>query len=172
MYCCCLPRTAMSYRNILNHAFCRLHGCAQLKTLEQQFNQSDEVLPTSAFLQQLGSTELYHKELRVKSFKTYQWLLAQDSWFRLFLCVSIIRPFERMMHLFMAWQRDDAFLSPTPPLVQMCRVDDSPCMEAIKELHGLMTSGCFKAHTVTLHQLAQRGLAHLEDCYARFIHSS
>lgn len=127
-----IPRNALAYHNILLHAFCRLHGQTQLHALERKFHEGEETIPTSAYLQQLGSTELHQKELKVKSFKAYEFLRAEDSLFRVFLSVAIIRPFERLMYLFMSWQRDDTFLTQRPPLVEMSKIKDSPQMLAVR----------------------------------------
>ena len=124
-----------------------------LQNLEKQFRESEEALPTSTYLQEHNSTDLYRKALKVKSFKTYEWLRGEDTLFRVMLCTVIMRPFEKLMYLFLNWQSKDVFLAECPPLVQMSRKQTAPHLDIIRELRELMLSGCCANHHMTLQQL-------------------
>ena len=154
---CVKMRRALGYHNILLHAFTRLHGMQRMRALEREFQQSDEPVSTSTFLQECNSTELYKKMLRVKAFKACQFLRNEESLFQSFLCTTVVRKFEHVMFTLMKWQRDDFELTEFPPLVRMLDRDNSPVMTAIIEIKRLMTTGTITTgSTLTFHEVVRR----------------
>ena len=140
-----------------------MRGIGKLKALERDFAASDESMPTSTYLQDVDSTELYKKILRIKAYKASVWLSAEDSLFRAFLCVTVIGKFEHIMHRLMAWQRDDTILTKFPPLVQMLHSEDSPVLNALRCIKDLMTTGhIMNGCPLTLQDILRRFLADLK----------
>ena len=126
-----------------------MHGIKKLGLLEREFNESNESLPAATFLQESDSTEFYRKMLRVKAFKACTWLKSEDALFRTLISTIVIGQFQMIMFTFMAWQRDDIFLTEIPPLVRMQHPEESPVFRAFRSLKQLMNTGLM-THSSTL----------------------
>ena len=108
--------------------------------------ESDELVPFTSVLADASDSSTYRKVLRVKSLKTYQWLIAEASVYHLLVTCVAINALERCMYKFMKWQEEDqCFVSYTggqhPPMMQMSNLKNSPGAEAVRHLAHILTSG-------------------------------
>ena len=142
-----LLRFALGYHNILANAFCDLHGKVPTQdTVAAMQAESDELVPFTSVLADASDSSTYRKVLRVKSLKTYQWLIAEASVYHLLVTCVAINALERCMYKFMKWQEEDqCFVSYTggqhPPMMQMSNLKNSPGAEAVRHLAHILTSG-------------------------------
>ena len=133
----------MGYHGLMRIAFCGMHK-QPASSIGQVFYQGQvettELLPATALVDDITEPELYQKALRIKSFKTYQWLCQEASVFHLLVCAITNSALEHIMHTFMLWQRDDFWLvEGKSPLILMANIALSPATRACKQLHLLMT---------------------------------
>ncbi len=138
-------RLVTGYHNILLRAFCGMHdaGHAPLVTGEEMA----EELALVSLVDGLESVadpgdDMYRKALRIKSTKTYEWLLCEATTYHLLICTLTNQTLEHIMFTFMQWQRDDIWLIPNKsPVVLMSNPSTSPASSAIASLFALMTMG-------------------------------
>ena len=130
-----------------------MHGRAPTAhTLPQLQAESNENMSITALISHDGtSAEMYHKVLRVKSLKMYQWLIDEGAVYYLFCCTLTINSLERVMFTFMQWQQNDCWMSPgKSPVIQMANLDNSPAARAIRELAAVMSHSSFGTEAVTV----------------------
>ena len=99
----------MGYHNIMLKAFGGMHSSGQsmLSTLDEMSTPTALVnLVDGLDSVADGDTDLYHKTLRIKSTKAYQWLLNEGSLYNTFMSVLTNQTLERVLHTFLKWQRD------------------------------------------------------------------
>lgn len=149
----------MGYHNIIGRAFCGMHGRAPTsETLRSMQAESDEVMPIATFLFEsaggTGNGNMFHKVMRVKSWKMYQWLCDESSIFHVFCCCCVMQCLEHVMFSFMKWQEQDTWLIPgQSPLICMANMTTSPAARAILDLSHIMSASLFSTENVTLEDL-------------------
>lgn len=138
----------MGYHNILKHGFTRMHGTGSenLKSLKRSFDEAESMTATEyveASVLPSTSTELYIRALRVKAFRTLNWLDKSETIFKLLMTAVTVQPAERIMYKFLQWQHQHCGLDATAsPLARMTS-DASPARKAVDELLTLMVDGKF-----------------------------
>lgn len=133
----------MGYHGLMRIAFCGMHKQPG-ESINQVFSQGQvettELLPATSLVGDVSEPELYQKVLRIKSFKTYEWLCNEASVFHLLVCALTNSALEHIMHTFMLWQRDDFWLvEGKSPLILMSNTALSPAINACSEISLLMT---------------------------------
>ena len=100
---------------------------------------------------------LYRKALRVKSLKTYEWLVAEASVYHLFITCLVVAAPERCMFKFMLWQETDQcfVVDGTTPMIQMANMDSSPSACAVRHLAHILTDGVIGEYRVQYEEFAQ-----------------
>lgn len=140
----------MGYHNLITHAFCGLHGKSPLKgSLAEVRAEGAELVPFSSTLENAADAAgLYQKVLRVKSLKTYEWLIAESSVYHIFVTVVASAALERCMFTFMKWQENDqSFVTGEPTaIMQMANMKHSPAARAIRHLANILTTGKIGEH--------------------------
>ena len=142
----------------MGRAFCGMHGRVPTsKTVHLLRQECNEVVPLTTLVSESekaaasGSSEMYHKALRVKSLKMYEWLLSESAVFHLFIACSCIANLEMCMFTFMKWQELDTWIqTDNSPLVRMSNMATSPAAKAVRQLSSLMTSCAFGADSVSI----------------------
>ena len=138
-------RLAIGYHNIMLRAFSGMHDAGQAPLMSMDEMTQELALVTlvdgMAATADLTGEDLYRKALRVKSTKTYEWLLCQGTVHHLLVCTLVNRALERVMYAFMRWQRDEYWLRTTDsPIILMSNPSTSPAMGAIQQIFALMTN--------------------------------
>ena len=145
-------RLVTGYHNILLRAFCGMHdaGHAPMVTGDEMAEELSLVHLVDGLESVADPGEdMYRKALRIKSTKTYEWLLCEATTYHLLICTLTNQALERIMFTFMQRQRDDTWLIPNKsPVVVMSNPSTSPASSAINALFGLMNlghcnDGCF-----------------------------
>ena len=140
-----LLRLTMGYHNIMLKAFGGMHSSGQAF-----FSTLDEMSTPTALVNLVdgldsvadGDPDLYHKTLRIKSSKAYQWLLNEASLYNTFISVLTNQTLERVLHTFLKWQREDQFLKVgKSPLILMSNMFESPAVYALRRLYVLQCLG-------------------------------
>ena len=149
----------MGYHNILERAFCRLHGLskkdANSGALRLGGQESSESVVASDLLEAIENKEVYQKTMRIKSFKAHQWLVSPNAVHDVLLCVAVLAPLEHCMYKFMTWLSEDAFVwKETSPVIEMGS-DRSPAFAAVRHLsHIMQNDGAIPSMTSSLADLS------------------
>ena len=152
-------RLTLGYHGLFRIAFCDMHKSATGSITDifcQGALETTELVPATALVDDVTEPEAYKKALRIKSYKTYEWLCKEATVFHLLICAVTNSALEHIMHTFMLWQRDEFWLVPgKSPLILMANSSLSPATKACSEIHGLMTrTQCPDSHG-SLEALAQ-----------------
>ena len=148
-------RLTTAYHNIMLRAFFGVHnvslakhGAASLPIYEtaNAKAEAEEAVSLATMLEEASSADAYHKELRVKSMKSYQWLNGFGTPHRLLVCVLVNSCLEAIMYKFLHWQTNEIWLKcEQSPLVIMASSQKSPATKALGQLSSLMTIGALSA---------------------------
>ncbi len=151
----------MGYHNILGSAFAGLHGQTKSNPALNQ-GEGEELVLFSETLMDSSSSGMYHKILRVKSSKTYEWLANEASVFHLFVTVAAVSQLERCMYKFMQWQQEDSCFATNEqtPLMRMANIETSPAATAVRHLVYILKTGKLGTQDVHYEDFVS-GLGHL-----------
>ena len=121
-------------------------------TITSMQTESSELLSLSAYLTDSSEPNLFHKILRVKSLKTYNWLLNESSVYHLAICCITVGALERIMFKLMKWQQVDRceMIGGQAPLIQMANMNHSPAAQAVRHLSHILTARKIGAHQIDL----------------------
>ena len=131
-------------------------GEDKLSTLKTVGDECAELIPALELVGDQTEQEFYRKQLRIKSFKAYEWLENEKTVYNLASCVLATRMLERVMHQFMRWQSEETWITLEAPLIRMANMTTSPAAQAVLELGRMMQDGMVSALTtgnVTLDDL-------------------
>lgn len=121
-------------------------GSGDLQSLKRSFEESESMTATEyveASVLPSTSTELYIRAIRVKAFRTLNWLDKSETIFKLLMTAVTVQPCERIMYKFLQWQKHHRILDGHASPLALMTSDDSPPRKAINELLDLMVSGKF-----------------------------
>ena len=148
------------YHNILGRAFILMHKTKGTNFHGLAKEMQESVLATdfmhSSVLPSL-SNELFRKQLRVKAFKSYQWLTDPTAVYDLLIEATTLAPIERIMYTFLRWQGENAMLDPNTSPIGKMSGEDSPPRVASAELIRLMLDNRLPLRSkcpITLDQVA------------------
>ena len=144
-------RLTTAYHNIMLRAFYGVHnvslakhGASSIPAYESANAraEAEEAVCMAAMMEEASSAESYHKELRIKSLKSYQWLNGFGTPHHLLVCVLVNSALEAIMYKFLHWQTNEIWLKcRQSPLVVMASSQRSPATKALGQLSSLMTTG-------------------------------
>lgn len=118
-------------------------GSSYIPTYESATAQEEvrEVVSVGTHMESALDSETYHKELRIKSLKAYEWLNNASTPHELLISVLTHSVLERIMYTFLKWQTDEVWLQRgLSPIVLMASFDKSPVVKALTNLASLMTA--------------------------------